>query len=94
MRTSRINFWHQREGAAEMTVEDRIIIRDLYNAKAWDRLERVMDEAGLDLGRVLDAMNLDIGAASCSSRTSRSCERGRVVRAVGYGRRKPEEDQE
>ena len=51
-----------------MTPEDRIIIRALCNRacngdlEARDRLERTLDEAGLDLGRVFEAMGLDVGA--------------------------------
>jgi hypothetical protein len=56
-----------------MAPEDRAIIRDLYRTachgagagprwEARDRLERIRDEAGLDLGLVFDAMGLDVGA--------------------------------
>lgn len=56
-----------------MTADDRAAIRGLYNAachgagaearwEARDRMERIMDEAGLDMARVFDAMGLDLGA--------------------------------
>lgn len=65
-----------------MTDEDRAIIRDLYRtachgagaAPRWearDRLERTLDEAGLDLGRVFNAIGLDIGAYFASRPISR-----------------------
>lgn len=60
-----------------MTTEDRAIIRDLYRAacrgtlEARDRLERTIDEAGLDLGRVFEAIGLDIGTYSASRPISR-----------------------
>ena len=56
-----------------MTPEDRIIIRALTNraiggdVEARDRLERTLDEAGLDLGLVFDAMGLDQPSAPGSS---------------------------
>ena len=65
-----------------MTDEDRAIIRDLYRtachgagaAPRWqarDRLERTLDEAGLDMARVFERLNLDLGAYFASRPISR-----------------------
>lgn len=65
-----------------MDAEDRAAIRELYRAachgagaparwEARDRLARIVDEAGLDLARLFEALDLDLGAWFASRPISR-----------------------